>query len=393
MMIELFSTSLLASVTVSTVASTSILNLKTFNPGAAAIFPVTSTLVYGERDAVLIDAQFQKQYAREVVDIVRNSGKNLKYVFISHSDPDYYFGLDEIIKAFPKAQIISTAQTAFLISATKDSKMDVWKEQLGTDAPEKLYVPNAITSGKLTIDGLDIDIRQDKNDTAHSYLWIPSIKTILGGITVSTGGHIWMADTLTIQDIDLWINRIEDMQSLKPEKVIPGHFLQNELSPSALDFVKQYLMDYKKAVIAHKDSGGIVSDMEKKYPDLSNRGEYLEFGAKVFTGETPWLVTSPYPPVGKIAEVNFDGTIFNLHFEDNRTMSFEGISGAFKGVKDTVEYTAVEVSKNVFMVHWHEPGAGANVVHVQNWNTGTVYTNISTSDHSFIHLKGTIRIT
>lgn len=389
---KLLRTSLLASVTVSTTASVPTLNLKTFNPGAAAIFPVASTLVYGEHDAVLVDAQFQKQYAREVVDMVRNSGKNLKYVFISHSDPDYYFGLDEISKAFPQAQIISTAQTAYLISATKDSKMDVWKEKLGADAPEKLYVPNAITSGKLTIDGLDIDIRQDKNDTAHSYLWIPSLKTILGGIPVSTGEHIWMADMSTVQDIDLRISRIEDMQSLKPEIVIPGHYIKNEWSPSSLDFVKKYLTDYKKAAIAHKDSGGIASDMEKQYPDLPGR-ESLEFGAKVFTSETQWRVASPYPPVGKIAEVNFDGSaVFNLHFRDNRTMSFEGTSGAFKGVKDTVEYTAVEVSRNVFMVYWHEPGEGSNVVHVQDWNTGTVYTNIAAKDNSFIHLKGTIRI-
>lgn len=389
---KLLSTSLFTSVTASTTASASTLNLKTFNPGAAAIFPVASTLVYGEHDAVLVDAQFQKQYAREVVDMVMSSGKNLKYVFISHSDPDYYFGLDEIRKAFPQAQIISTAQTAYLISATKDSKMDVWKEKLGTDAPEKLYVPDAITSGKLTIDGLDIDIRQDENDTAHSYLWIPSLKTVLGGIPVSTGGHIWMADTSTVQDIDLWISRIEDMQSLKPEKVIPGHYIKNEFSPSVLDFVKKYLMDYKKAVIAHKDSGGIASDMEGKYPDLPGR-ESLEFGAKVFTGEMPWRVTSPYPPIGKIAEVNFgDSAVFDLHFRDNLTMSFEGTSGAFKGVKDTVEYIAVEVSTNVFMVYWHEPHGGSNVVHVQDWNTGTVYTNISAKDHSFVHLKGTIRI-
>ncbi|MBO1811251.1 hypothetical protein J4G53_23660 [Serratia ureilytica] len=131
--------------------------------------------------------------------------------------------------------------------------------------------------------------------------------------------------------------------------------------------------------------------MEKKYPGLPGR-ESLEFGAKVFTGEAPWYVASPYPPVAKTAEVNFDGTVFDLHFRDNRTMSFEGMAGALKGVKDTVEYTAVEVSRNVFMVYWHEPHTGSNVVHVQDWNTGTVYTNIAAKDNSFTHMKGTIRI-
>lgn len=388
---KLASTLFIASVTLSAATSASTLNLKTFNPGADAIFPVTSTLVYGDHDAVLVDAQFQKKYAQQVVDMVKQSGKNLKYVFISHSDPDYYFGLDEIKKAFPQAQILSTAQTAYLISATKDAKINVWKDKLGPDVPEKLYVPDAITSDRISVDGQVIDIRQDKKDTAHSYLWIPSLKTVLGGIPVSTGGHLWMADTSTVRDIDLWLGRIEDMQSLKPEKVIPGHSVNNDNSPVSLDFVKKYLTDYKNAVVAHKDSAGIISDMKKKYPGLAGV-ESLEFGAKVFTGEAPWHVTSPYPPIGKTAEVNFEGTVFELHFRDNRTMSFEGTAGAFKGVKDTVEYTAVEVSRNVFMVYWHEPHTGSNVVHIQDWNTGTVYTNISAKDNSFTHLRGTIRI-
>lgn len=186
---KLVSTLFIALVTLSAAASASALNLKTFNPGADAILPVTFTLVYSDHDAVLVDAQFQKKYAQQVVEMVRQSGKNLKYVFISHSDPDYYFGLDEIKKAFPQAQVLSTAQTAYLISATKDAKMNVWKDKLGPDAPGKLYVPEAITSAQMSIDGQVIDIRQDKNDTAHSYLWIPSLKTVLGGIPVSTGEH------------------------------------------------------------------------------------------------------------------------------------------------------------------------------------------------------------
>lgn len=382
---------LFALMSLSSAASGATLNLKTFNPGAEAIFAVTSTLVYGDHDAILVDAQFQKQYAKKVVDMVKSSGKNLKYIFISHSDPDYYFGLDEIREAFPQAKVVSTAQTAYIISASKDAKMDVWKEKLGADAPNKLYVPDSVTSDKLTIDGHDIDIRQDKTDTAHSYLWIPSLKTVLGGIPISTDGHLWMADTSTVQGIDFWINRIEDMQSLKPEKVIPGHYIKNDMSPSVLNFVEKYLMDYRDAVTSYKNSADIVSYMENKYPELGGR-ESLEFGAKVFTGEAPWHVTNPYPPIGKTAEVNFDGNIFELYFPDNRTMSFEGTSGQFAGVTDTVEYTAIEVGGDVFMVYWHEPRWDTNVVHVQDWNTGTVYTNISEKDGSFTNLKGTIKI-
>lgn len=67
--------------------------------------------------------------------------------------------------------------------------------------------------------------------------------------------------------------------------------------------------------------------------------------------------------------MTFGGAAFRLNFVDNKTMSFVDTSGAFQGVQHTVQYTAVEVSRNVFMVHWHAPTTGFNVVHVQDWNT------------------------
>ena len=122
------------------------LSLKVYNPGTKAIFPVSSTIDYVKNDAALIDAQFQKQYAEEVVKEIKALKKNLKYVFISYNDPDFYFGLDVIHKAFPEAQILSTAQTAYLIEASKDFKLNVWKDQLKSDAPDSLIVPQIVDS-------------------------------------------------------------------------------------------------------------------------------------------------------------------------------------------------------------------------------------------------------
>ncbi len=375
--------------TLNTIAYAGPLQVQTFNPGTEAIFPVTSTLVYGSTDALLVDAQFQKKYAKKVVKMIKESGKKLKYVFISHSDPDYYFGLEEVVKAFPDAAVLSTAQTAYLIGASKDAKLELWKDRLGADAPESLHVPEAIQEKQIVIDGVPVEIRQNPHDSMHSYLWIPSLKTVLGGISVAAGSHLWMADTAGAHGINLWLRQIADMQSLRPERVIPGHCVQCGQSPAALGFVKDYLEKYKTALAVHKDSTGIITAMEKRYPDLPGK-DSLVLGAQALTGERPWHTASPYPPIGGNAEVRFGDIRFLLHFKDDKTMSFQGLSGAFKGVTDTVRYTAVEVGPKIFMVYWHEPEVGANVVHVQNWNNGTVYTNISGKDNSFTNLKGTI---
>ncbi|WP_300685735.1 MBL fold metallo-hydrolase [Chryseobacterium sp.] len=366
------------------------LKVKVYNPGAKAIFTVTSTIIYGEKDAVLIDAQFQKQYAEQLVKEIKATGKNLKTVFISHSDPDFYFGLDVIRKAFPSAKIISTAQTAYLISASKDDKMAVWKPELKADAPSEIIVPEAV-SAIPDLEGNKIEIIRNPEDPAHSFLWIPSIKTIAGGISVSTDSHLWMADTQNIKAIDQWIGQIDAMKSLSPQQVVPSHFTKQSLSPQSLDFVKSYLENYKKAVTDNKTTSSIVDFMVKKYPDLPGKDE-LGMGVKVFLGEMEWDLKSPYPAIGKKVEADFGTVKFLLDFKDNQTMTFTGIAGSSKNNTDTVKYTAVEVAKNVFMVYWHEPKLNSNITEIQDYNKNIVYSNIAQPDGSLMHLKGTLSI-
>ena len=61
-------------------------------------------------------------------------------------------------------------------------------------------------------------------------------------------------------------------------------------------------------------------------------------------------------------------------------------------MKDTVEYTALPVGQSVWMVYWTEPVAGANVVHVHNYATGKVWTNITGTDHSFTNVSGALTL-
>ncbi|WP_353149573.1 MBL fold metallo-hydrolase [Chryseobacterium sp.] len=365
------------------------LKIKVYNPGSKAIFPITSTIIYGDKDAILVDAQFQKQYAEQLVKEIKATGKNLKTVFISHSDPDFYFGLDVIKKAFPNVKIISTAQTAYLISASKDDKIAVWKPQLKADAPSEIIIPEAVTSIP-DLEGNVIEIKQNAEDPAHSFLWIPSLKTITGGISVSVGSHLWMADTQNIKAIDRWIGQIDAMKALHPEQVVPSHFEKQSLSPQSLDFVKNYLENYKKAVTENKTVSAITDFMVKKYPDLQGK-DSLEMGVKVFLGEMNWDLKSPYPAIGRKVEADFGTVKFLLDFKDNRVMTFHGLTDGLKGNTETVDYTTVEVAKNVFMVYWHE-SAGFNITHVEDYNKNVVYTNIAGKDGTFTHLKGTLKI-
>lgn len=368
------------------------LQLKVYNPGPKAIFPVTSTIVYGKKDAALVNAQFQKQYAEEVVKEIKGLKKNLKYVFVSYNDPDYYFGLDVIRKAFPDVQILSTAQTAYLIEASKDSKLGVWKNQLGADAPDTLFVPQPVDSLP-AIEGNDLQIKYNKDDSAHPFVWIPCLRTVVGASSVAQEGHPWMADTQGDKGIERWQNVISTIKQLNPTTVIPSHFIiSSNYQPAILDTISKYLADYRQAAAKSHNADELISAMEKLYPQMPGK-DNLVFGAKVFKGEQEWKIFNPYPPIGRAIKVDFGAFAFRNSFKDAHHMTFLGLNGGYKGVTDSVLPTVVEVAPNVFMLYWSEPNSTkSNVVHVQNYNTGTVWTNIAAPDGKFYNMQGKLSV-
>ncbi|MEO6088737.1 MAG: MBL fold metallo-hydrolase, partial [Umezawaea sp.] len=76
-------------------------------------FPVgsknkTATLVTGEGEALLVDAGFTRADGHRLAAAVLDSGKALTTVFISHGDPDFYFGAEVLADAFPDAVFVAT---------------------------------------------------------------------------------------------------------------------------------------------------------------------------------------------------------------------------------------------------------------------------------------------
>lgn len=102
--------------------------------------------------------------------------------------------------------------------------------------------------------------------------------------------------------------------------------------------------------------------------------------------------SSQFIALGKVVQVNVGDIEYKLDFPDNKTMTFTGIGADSQDNTDTVEYTAIKIRPQVYMVYWHEPKSGDNVVHIEDYLRGEVYTNIASKDGGFTHLKGRLKI-
>lgn len=265
------------------------LELDLFNPGENSIFPVTSTLVTGPTEAVLIDAQFQKNDAQTVLKMIQDSGKELTTIYISHGDPDFYFGLDVITGAYPQAKVVASAETLKHIKATVEGKLGYWGPILAENAPEKTVMPTLLQGDTLTVDGEELKvIGLQGNDPKHTYVWIPSIRTVTGGVMVFENVHVWIADNQTSASRDKWLNNLDQMLSMQPEKIIPGHFVGNSaMNAEAVKFTQAYVRSFEDAAIAAQDAAALSKTMQERFPSFSNSGD-LELSAKVIKGEMQW---------------------------------------------------------------------------------------------------------
>ncbi|MGR3807259.1 Glyoxylase, beta-lactamase superfamily II [Pasteurella testudinis DSM 23072] len=263
------------------------LKLSLFNPQANSVMPVSSVIVEGDNEVLLVDAQFQRNDAEILVEQIKATGKPLKTIFISHSDPDYYFGLDVITHAFPDAKVLATPETAKRIRGNIIGKADFWSPILADNAPRALVLPQPTDATALSIGTSQIEIKNLDHDPAHTYLWIDELKTILGGVSVYDNLHVWVADDQTEAERKTWLNTLNEMQQLAPKSVIAGHSLGTNYSPASLDFTKTYLQQFEAENKTAKNSAELIEAMKKHYPNLGEESS-LELGAKVVKGEEKW---------------------------------------------------------------------------------------------------------
>lgn len=289
MLLQITFASLVTASAIATAATTEPLKMEVYNPGEKSIFPVSSEIISGKNEVVLIDAQFQRNDAEALVKKIQQSGKKLTTIYISQADPDFYFGLDVIAKAFPQAKVIATPQTIEEIKATKDGKMAYWGPILKENAPTAVIIPQPLQGKSFTVDGQQIEVEGlDGPSPEKTFVWIPSLKAVVGGVAVSGNIHLWVADTQTPESRENWLTTLEKIKALKPAIVVPGHFLDN--APQTLEsvtFTQNYLTTLNAEIPKAKDSAELISVMKKHYPELKDESS-LELSAKVLKNEMKW---------------------------------------------------------------------------------------------------------
>ncbi|RUM01361.1 MBL fold metallo-hydrolase [Rhizobium chutanense] len=272
-------------------AAGSTLSWKHFPAGPNGFFRAP-VLVSGPSEALLIDGGFSYPDGRTLADAIKATGKKLIAIYVSQSDPDYYFSLKPVLEAFPGTKVLAASDTLDAIKGNVEKKLAVWGPQLGENGPQTLadiVIPEAFDGPSLTVDGETVEIVAAEAGLANRrYLWVPSLQAVFGGVMIFSGVHVWTADTQTKEQRTAWIATLDKIAARKPAIVVPGHLAPEATTDlSGVAHTRAYLLAFEEELLKAPDAAALKAAMEARFPGLG-MGVALDIGSKVAKGEMKW---------------------------------------------------------------------------------------------------------
>lgn len=249
------------------------------------------TLIMGEADMVLIDAPFTNADAHRLVADMLETGKNLKYLYVTHDHPDHFWAMQVVLDAYPNAEVISHQQVVADIWRSIPFKIARWSPMLGNNGPAYPTAPKPLERDWFELEGHRLEVIGPMQGDHHNAtaIWIPDLNTLVAGDITFQGIHVWLGETVEEQRLD-WIANLDGLAALNPDKVIAGHKRPGlEDDASSLVFTRQYILDFNREAKTAEDSQALIARMRELYPDVIDvLGDFiLVNSAQVGVGEVP----------------------------------------------------------------------------------------------------------
>jgi len=251
----------------------------------------TSTLLLGEKDAVLVDVPFTRSDGHRLVAEVLETGRTLRTIYITHDHPDHFLSLEVLAEAFPNARIITAAPVVDDIWRSLPLKIKRWGPMLGANGPHHPVVPEALAGNSFTLEGNEIRVLGPmQGDHVHATaLWVPSISTLIAGDLLFADVHLWLGEHTSAQR-KAWLAVLDQFDALKPAVVVPGHRPPGVPDDArSLKFTRDYLVAFETEVKASKNSADLIARLKKRFPQAHDYidGFILNNSAPVAMGEAP----------------------------------------------------------------------------------------------------------
>jgi glyoxylase-like metal-dependent hydrolase (beta-lactamase superfamily II) len=239
--------------------------------------PTSSILIFGEREAILVDTLTTTAQATALADWVEKSGKKLTTIYATHGHGDHFFGNGILLERFPGARAIATPKVIEIMRKQISPQVmaGLWNKRFPGLIPENIVLPEELEGDTLHLEGQElvvVDVGHTDTDDS-TCLYVPSVGLVVAGDLAYNDVHQYFAESLTHQKRMEWIAALHKVEALKPKVVIAGHKREaNSDGPNVIEETRQYIRDFDRLVDKTSTALELYDAMLSLYPHRLNRG-------------------------------------------------------------------------------------------------------------------------
>jgi glyoxylase-like metal-dependent hydrolase (beta-lactamase superfamily II) len=251
-------------------------DLPNWDTSRQATFPASSvSLITGDKEAVMVDALITNDEVRHLLDWVRSMNKTLTTVYVTHGHGDHFFGLNQVLAAYPDAKAVALPEVVpFAQNQVEPGFMALWNRLFPNQIPQTPLVPQPMEGDVINLEGHEIrPVMVGQSDTQpSSVVHVPDLDAVVGGDVAYNGIHCWLAQT-DHDKRERWIDALDTIASLRPKVVVAGHKDPNarDDDPDAiLSATKTYIRDFDKAVRQSRSPQALIDAMMRLHGERGN---------------------------------------------------------------------------------------------------------------------------
>jgi glyoxylase-like metal-dependent hydrolase (beta-lactamase superfamily II) len=243
--------------------------------GPATWPPSTSTLIWDDDGALLIDCLITEAEARGLAAWVQSHGCEPGYVYITHPHADHFLGLPEILAAFPQARPVGLAESIpAMEEQISPGYMQVWGGFFPGHLTGMPVAPGPLAGTTIPVGGSAATVVPvGTTDTGHSsVVHLPGLSLVVSGDVVYNQTHMWLRGS-TPDSRASWARALDSVEALEADTLIAGHRNPRAADDDARRQIREcrrYISDFEAALERSSTPVELIDRMTAAYPDLAN---------------------------------------------------------------------------------------------------------------------------
>lgn len=239
--------------------------------------PISSTLIMGTHDALLVDPPLTNAQAAEVGDWIEASGRELRQIYITHGHGDHWFAAIPLLQRFPDVIVRATAGTKQHMAAQNSAEFRAgfWDRVFPGQLPAGEVDVSIVDVSGFELEGvrlLPIEVGHTDTD-ATTMLHVPDDDLLVAGDVVYNGVHPYLTESGGVAGIDEWLAALDLAEALRPTVVVAGHKNpQATDEPSQIQATRRYLTDAREVLRSTTRAEDFYNGMLARHPNRTNPG-------------------------------------------------------------------------------------------------------------------------